>query len=113
MKRYTGRGYLQLTGRQNALGTALHEIMASEIQKEIDAEIIWEIMKEDKKHWHQVELKWEKGKDTQYFWNEACAWAVEQFGLPGDKYVTHPTADNMLFLFKNESDAILMTLKWI
>ena len=46
-------------------------------------------------------------------WNEACAWAVEQFGLPGHKYVTHPTADNMLFLFESEQDAILMTLKWL
>jgi len=63
--------------------------------------------------WHPVELRWEKGKDTMYFWNEACAWAVEQFGLPGENYVTHPELDYMLFLFKHEKDAILMTLKWL
>ena len=42
------------------------------------------------------------GKTTEYFWNEACAWAVENFGLPGENYMTHPTKDNMKFLFKNE-----------
>ena len=91
--------------------------VADEIQKEIDKELLseigWQIMQESNPDWHLVELKWEKGKDTEYFWNEACAWAVENFGLPGENYMTHPTKDNMKFLFKNEQDAILMTLKWI
>ncbi len=95
----------------------LANIMAKEIQEEIDREIMeeigWQIMQEANPDWHLVELKWEKDKDTDYFWNEACAWAVETFGLPGEKYMTHPTRDCMRFLFKNREDAVLMTLKWI
>jgi hypothetical protein len=39
-------------------------------------------------------------------WNETCAWAVEKFGLPGDKYETQVTEDYMDFYFKDERDAI-------
>ena len=93
------------------------DFVAKEIQREIDQEIMadigWQIMQESNPDWHLVELRWEKGKDTDYFWNEACAWAVENFGLPGENYLTHPTRDCMKFLFKYEEHAILMTLKWI
>lgn len=95
----------------------LAALMAKEIQEEIDREILanvgWQIMLESNPDWTLVELVWEKGKDTDYFWNEACAWAVEHFGLPGENYMTHPTENNMKFLFKNQEDAILFTLKWI
>ena len=43
-------------------------------------------------------------------WNETCAWAIEQFGLPGDKYETHSTEDYMDFYFTDERDAILFEL---
>ena len=95
----------------------LTQIFAEEMQKEIDREIMedigWQIMIEANPDWHLVELKWEKGKDTDYFWNEACAWAIENFGLPGENYMTHPTKDNMKFLFKHQEHAVLMTLRWI
>ena len=97
---------------QQILDSLAKEI-ATEVDKEILEEIGWQIMLESNPDWHLVQLRWEKGKDSGYFWNEACAWAVEQFGLPGDKYMTHPTTDHMDFLFKHEKDAILMTLKWI
>jgi len=45
-------------------------------------------------------------------WNETCAWAIEKFGLPGDKYETHVTEDYMDFYFKNERDAIHFELRW-
>ena len=99
------------------LDDEIANLLAKEIQHEIDREIMqdigWQIMMESNPDWTLVELAWEKGKDTEYFWNEACAWAIEQFGLPGENYLTHPTERSMKFLFKNESDAILMTLKWI
>lgn len=95
----------------------LQDALAYEIQQEIDREIMeeigWQIMREANPDWHLVELRWEKDKDTTYFWNEACAWAVEQFGLPGENYMTHPTQECMRFLFKNEQDALVMTLKWV
>jgi hypothetical protein len=91
--------------------------MAKEMAEKIDGDLIddifWEITMSEHLDWTLVQLKWEKGKDTAYFWNEACAWAIEQFGLPGQNYVTHPTENHMDFLFKHEKDAILMTLKWI
>jgi hypothetical protein len=48
--------------------------------------------------------------DTVSDWNEKCAHAIELFGLPGDKFVTHPTETYMEFYFKNETDAIHFSL---
>jgi len=98
---------------ENDLATQLSEQLAKQIDNEILAEVGWQIMIESNPDWTLVELAWEKHKDTSYFWNEACAWAVENFGLPGENYMTHPTENNMKFLFKNEQDAILFALKWV
>jgi hypothetical protein len=101
----------------NELKEAILEEISSEFSKQIDQEILktilWEKALRDHPDWHMVRLKWEKGKDTDYYWTEACAWAMEQFGLPGDRYVTSPTTDYMDFLFEHKEDAVLMTLKWI
>jgi hypothetical protein len=48
--------------------------------------------------------------DTINSWNDICAWAVEHYGLPGDKFITHPTEDYMDFMFRNEEDAIHFSL---
>jgi len=40
-------------------------------------------------------------------WNDTCASIIEHFGLPGDRYVTEVTADNMTFNFKTEQDAFM------
>ena len=45
-------------------------------------------------------------------WTEACAWAIEQYGLPGDKFTTHPSEDYMDFYFVDERDAIHFELRW-
>lgn len=58
-----------------------------------------------------VQIPWRNG-DTISNWNETCAWAIEQFGLPGDRFTTTPTPDHMDFHFKHESDAIMFILKW-
>lgn len=99
--------------KEDELAEQMAKAIAEEIDREIIHNILWETTVKECAGWHTVELKWEKGKDSDYFWNEACAWAVENFGLPGEKYVTHPNKDYMLFLFKYEKDAILMTLKWV
>jgi len=51
----------------------------------------WEI----KILWHNQDGKW---------WNEACADVVEVFGLPGDRFTSHPYEDCMLFRFKSKKD---------
>ena len=38
---------------------------------------------------------------------KVCAKIIEQFGLPGDRYTSHPTESNMKFIFKNEQDAFM------
>jgi len=58
-----------------------------------------------------IRIPWNHG-DTVSDWDQTCAWALEQFGLPGDKFITHPTSDFMDFMFKNEKDAIHFSLVW-
>jgi hypothetical protein len=68
---------------------------------------------QERDNWHLVEIPWEKTRDKTFSWREACVWALENFGLPGENYVTHPSENQMKFLFKHEQHAILMALKWI
>lgn len=53
---------------------------------------------------YHVILPW-TGNNTP--WSEACADVMEVFGLPGDRFMSYPTMDNMTFGFKSESDAFL------
>ena len=53
---------------------------------------------------HEVQIDWHPAQ-TGVFWNELCANILEVFGLPGDRYISHPTADFMTFTFKNKKDA--------
>jgi hypothetical protein len=45
--------------------------------------------------------------------NEFCAWAEEQFGLPGDRFQWVPEKSHMEFYFKDERDAEWFILRWI
>jgi hypothetical protein len=54
---------------------------------------------------YQIRLPWTG--QASYWWNEACADVMEVFGLPGDRFTSHPTADYMDFYFKSEKDAKL------
>lgn len=45
-------------------------------------------------------------------WNVACAWAIEQYGLPDEKFTTRPSDEGMDFYFKDERDAIVFELTW-
>jgi hypothetical protein len=58
----------------------------------------------------RVRIPWKKGDIID--WNETCAWAIEQFGLPGNKFTTDPTVDYMDFYFKDERDAVYFELRW-
>lgn len=51
---------------------------------------------------HTVIVPW-YGQDNK-FWNEMCASVVEVFGLPGNRFMYHPTMDEMTFAFKNIKD---------
>jgi hypothetical protein len=56
-------------------------------------------------------LTWEL-LDNMENWNDACTWALEQFGLPGDRFQTELTADWMKFKFNSPYDATIMALRW-
>ena len=60
----------------------------------------------------KVKLDWLKGRDSIPIWDEICIWAIEQYGMPGDKFTWHPTADYMIFDFVDERDAIYFMLRW-
>lgn len=54
---------------------------------------------------HVVKLpyKQQSGK----WWNDACADVMDVFGLPGNRFTSHPKMDAMEFYFKSERDAKL------
>lgn len=56
-----------------------------------------------------VMVYWQDG-DTTQAWNEACAYAVEHFGLPGDRFTTEVSSEWMAFNFKEQEDALMFRL---
>ena len=59
-----------------------------------------------------IRIPWRKG-DNQITWDQTCMWAIEHYGLPGKKYICHPTEDYMDFVFEQEVDAIHFRLRWL
>jgi hypothetical protein len=55
-------------------------------------------------------LHWQHSLNDIRTWNEALAQVVEVFGLPGDRYITDVTINNMTFWFRNPHDALLFRL---
>lgn len=54
-------------------------------------------------HIHIVSIPWQG--QNNYWWNETCSDILEVFGLPGERYTSHPGQDKMDFYFKSERDA--------
>jgi len=59
-----------------------------------------------------VRIEWGRDFDNEQRWNNVCAWAVERFGLPGDRLQSHANVNYMDFVFKSNKDALLMALMW-
>ena len=55
---------------------------------------------------HEVYVDWAVGQNG-IWWNETCAIVIEVFGLPGNRFVSTPTSDFMVFTFKSKKDADL------
>ena len=55
---------------------------------------------------HSVRIYW-KSNQTITNWNETCADVIEVFGLPGDRFMSHPTFEYMDIVFKSPRDAEL------
>ena len=56
-----------------------------------------------------VRVGWNLNSPTP--WNEVTARALEVFGLPGDRYVTHLTQDYLEYHFRDPHDATLFVLE--
>ena len=69
--------------------------------------------KESKKHSKRratrVRVPWKKG-DISYMWNDITIFAIEHFGLPGERYYTKIKEDFIDFYFYDERDAIQFNL---
>lgn len=52
-----------------------------------------------------IRIPW--NNQQEHWWNETCADIMQVFGLPGDRYTSHPTPDYMDFHFKSQKDADL------
>ena len=59
-----------------------------------------------------VRIAWKREFDNEQMWNDVCAWAIERFGLPGDRFQCHANVEYMDFVFKSNKDALLMALMW-
>ena len=59
-----------------------------------------------------VRISWTRNYDNDTYWNEICAWAIEYFGLPGNRFQTHANVNYMDFVFKCNKDALIMALRW-
>ena len=53
-----------------------------------------------------VQVSWDD-KQTGAWWNETCAMVLEVFGLPGNRFMSHPTREYLIFYFKSEKDQFL------
>ncbi len=59
-----------------------------------------------------VRISWSREFDNKQMWNEVCAWAIEYFGLPGDRFYTTANVHYMDFIFESNKDALIMALRW-
>jgi len=66
----------------------------------------------DDKFPYPVVIPWSSKLDTVTAWNEVCAQGMELFGLPGNRYITDANVNDMTWWFRDEQDALLMTLKF-
>jgi hypothetical protein len=58
-------------------------------------------------------LNWLYHDHEMQRWNHMLADIVQQFGLPGDRYVTEITTEDMTFWFRDHRDALLFpTMPW-
>lgn len=62
------------------------------------------------KYSHCVQVDWKYNESGQ-FWNDLCAWAVDTFGLPGDRFRFESSADYMIWRFRDPKDAFLFQLR--
>ena len=61
---------------------------------------------------YHVKVLWSNRMGTISAWDNVCIYAIEQFGLPGQRYVTDLSADSMIWSFSDPRDALMFRLRW-
>lgn len=61
---------------------------------------------------YPVTVRWGQGADTMPYWNEICAASIDMFGLPGDRFVTDISAEEMTWTFRDHRDAFIFKLRF-
>lgn len=61
---------------------------------------------------YPVTINWGNGADTMEYWDRICIYSIEQFGLPGDRYITDISADSMTWSFRSDADALIFRLRF-
>jgi hypothetical protein len=46
------------------------------------------------------------------YWDDVVAWCLEQYGVPGKRFMTTATSDYMDFMFEDSRDAVHFSLRW-
>lgn len=64
------------------------------------------------KYTHHCKISWASPYDNSIIWDRICIDAVELFGLPGNRYVTDITENDMTWSFASDQDALLFKLKF-
>lgn len=59
-----------------------------------------------------VRIYWSREQDNVTQWHEVCAWAIKYFGGPGDRFQTSANVNYMDFVFNDNKDALIMSLRW-
>lgn len=55
----------------------------------------------------------EDDNGTWEYWDEIIAWCLDQYGIPGKRFMTTATSDSMDFIFEDDKDAVLFSLRWV
>ena len=64
-----------------------------------------------KAHSENVVVVYWQDVDSHQQWNEACAWAVDYFGLPNsERFTTRLREEYLEFHFKDKRDTLLFLL---
>ena len=61
---------------------------------------------------YHVKITWSHQINNINSWDKVCADGIEQFGLPGDKYITDVNPEYMTWSFRSNLDALIFRLKY-
>jgi len=70
-----------------------------------------EIGLQDPEFAYGARIAWGRNMNTEGHWNEVSIWGVENFGLPGDRYITDININDMTWWFKYNHDRLLFILR--